>query len=547
MAVAAQTESRASPEEIAELVAAADKIEAERQARAHLYATDFPAFAQDNLVIRPREGADTLFRLNTVQRIVHERAEAQKARTGRVRMIVLKPRQPGISTYVEGRFYWLVRQHKGLRAFILTHQDDATSNLYEMAQRFWVNDPHRPVRDRASAKEMRFAELDSSYRVGTAGSKGVGRSQTIQLFHGSEVAFWPNAEEHAAGVLRAIHDVPGTEVWLESTANGVGGLFYSMTIAAQRGANEYELCFIPWFDHDEYVAEPPEGWRPPEAMKDTQHQWGLTLRQMRWAYETNASLASADGLSPEEWCWRFKQEYPSTVEEAFRSSREGSLISAELVAKARGWLAGPQVPETPTVLGIDLACGGDGEGGDMSVIIDRYGRRLGGKIYKRWREKNTLIAVTHVIDAITRTDPDQVFIDTGGGGAQVYDILVARGFGPILTLVNFGQRADDPRRFANKRAEMWGLLRDWLVDTGGAQIPDDDVLDAEMTSAIGHEDLNQRLKLEPKTKIRQELGYSPDGADAAALTFASPVRKRTRPLVALRSIGPAIADSVAGY
>ena len=62
--------------------------------------------------------------------------------------------------------------------------------------------------------------------VGTAGTRDVGRSKTLQPFHGSEVAFWPNARTHFAGVLQAVPDLPGSEIILESTANGAGGEFH---------------------------------------------------------------------------------------------------------------------------------------------------------------------------------------------------------------------------------------------------------------------------------------------------------------------------------
>ena len=51
----------------------------------------------------------------------------------------------------------------------------------------------KPVTGRANAKELSFELLDSGYKVATAGSAEVGRSETIQYFHGSECAFWPNA------------------------------------------------------------------------------------------------------------------------------------------------------------------------------------------------------------------------------------------------------------------------------------------------------------------------------------------------------------------
>ena len=71
--------------------------------------------------------------------------------------------------------------------FILTHSDQATSNLFEMVGRFHEHCPNtiRPVTGAASAKELSFSELDSGYKIGTAGNKEVGRSATIQMLHGS--------------------------------------------------------------------------------------------------------------------------------------------------------------------------------------------------------------------------------------------------------------------------------------------------------------------------------------------------------------------------
>jgi len=74
--------------------------------------------------------------LNAVQRHIHARLEAQRAACGMVRALILKARQPGVSTYVGARFYWKVTHGRGLRAFILTHRDQATANLFAMAKRF---------------------------------------------------------------------------------------------------------------------------------------------------------------------------------------------------------------------------------------------------------------------------------------------------------------------------------------------------------------------------------------------------------------------------
>ncbi|MEQ9327544.1 MAG: hypothetical protein RJQ21_09630, partial [Rhodospirillales bacterium] len=182
--------------------------------------TDFPHYAERCLRIRTKSGRLVPLRLNAAQRWLHERLEDQLARTGRVRVLVLKARQTGISTCIQGRFFWKITHGRGQRAFILTHKQSATENLFAIARRFHDHCPEvvRPALKASNARELDFARLDSGYRVGTASTDGVGRSDTIQYFHGSEVAFWPHGDAHAAGVLQAIAGDPGTEAILESTA-----------------------------------------------------------------------------------------------------------------------------------------------------------------------------------------------------------------------------------------------------------------------------------------------------------------------------------------
>ena len=180
----------------------------------------------------------------------------------------------------------------GQRVFILTHEEQATRNLFEMVERF-----HDTLRRRAVDRRGQCAascistRSTSGYTVGTAGTRGVGRSATLQLLHGSEVAFWPHAETHAAGVLQAVADEPGTEVILELTANGVGNLFHQMWRDAETGANDYIAVFVPWFWQEEY--------RKPLAAPDfmltaEEHDYaalyGLDDEQMAWRRSKIAEL-----------------------------------------------------------------------------------------------------------------------------------------------------------------------------------------------------------------------------------------------------------------
>ena len=117
-------------------------------------ASDFEAYAESALVIRTKSGSLVPFLLNSSQRFVHDRLERQLEETGQVRAVVLKGRQQGVSTYVGGRFYHKSTHRRGFRTHILTHLDEATSNLFEMTQRFHDHCPDdlKPETGTASAK-----------------------------------------------------------------------------------------------------------------------------------------------------------------------------------------------------------------------------------------------------------------------------------------------------------------------------------------------------------------------------------------------------------
>ena len=217
---------------------------------------DFKFFSENFFKIRTKNGEIKPFILNRAQLYIYEQLEKQKRETGKVRAIILKGRQQGCSTFIQARFFHLTITNRGIKTFILTHEAEATKNLFAMTKRYYENLPSglcpKAVKD--SSKELRFESLDSGYAVGTAGNKGAGRSQTIQLCHCSEVAFFPHAQEHAKGLLQAIGTQDGTEIIMESTANGIGNYFHSVYKAAESGKSDFIAIFVPWFWQPEYTA-----------------------------------------------------------------------------------------------------------------------------------------------------------------------------------------------------------------------------------------------------------------------------------------------------
>lgn len=483
--------------------------EKERQIRLRLK-NDFSHYASKCLKIRSKNGEIRPFLLNTAQKFVHEKVEQQKREKGWIRAIMMKGRQQGISTYVEGRFYWRVTHSFGTRAFILTHDNDATNNLFEMAQRYHEYCPPvvKPRIDASNAKELIFGGLDSGYKLGTAGNKAVGRSSTIQLLHGSEVAYWPNATEHAKGILQAVPNAPGTEIFFESTANGIGNYFHEQWQLAEAGQSDFIPIFVPWYWQEEYCREPEERLILSDEEAELVELYQLTDAQLNWRrYKIiELSVGGLDGTKA------FMQEYPCSAVEAFQTTGEDCFINPSIVMVARKCDADPY---GHLVIGCDPARFGD----DRTAIIRRRTRKAYGLEFHAKKDTMEIANLMHRI--IQLENPRLVCIDIGGLGAGVYDRLCELGHREILVAVNGGESPFEETLYYNKRAEMWGLMKNWLIGQP-AEIPDDDALHADLCSPRYKYDSKTRIMLEKKEDMKKRGLRSPDGGDALALTFAMP-------------------------
>lgn len=487
---------------------------------------NFPLYAESCLKIKTKSGALKPFVFNQAQMYIHTRLEQQLQDIGKVRALILKGRQQGCSTYVGGRFYHKSSLRFGTSVYILTHEQAATDNLFGMAQRYHKYTPLKPTLGKSNAKEMVFSKLDGGYKVGTAGVKAGGRSGTAQLFHGSEVAFWPNDTDQFSGVVQNIPDEPGTEIILESTANGVTGEFYERWQQAEAGIGEYIAIFVPWFWDPGYKKRVPEDFKLYEAK---QHE-DDTL--------TEVEYAALHGLTDQQMYWRrmkihelgpvkFMQEYPATADEAFQTTGHDSFIKPIDVLRARkANLEG----NGPLVVGVDPSRYGK----DRFSIAWRRGRKV-EKVRRRDKVETT-DAAQWIKKIIDDDEPSKVFIDAGGGGDRIYDIVISFGekYEAVMELVNFGSSPEEPYETLedgserpgpkNRRAEMWMRSRDWLKQAGGADIPDEGVLQSDACAPGYKYDVRtQHLVLESKEQMRARKVRSPDDWDAIALTFASVV------------------------
>lgn len=299
-------------------------------------------------------GAMVPFALNPAQRIVHAVAERQLKEHNMVRCVILKARRMGLSTYVQGRLFYRAATRKNKNVYIVTHSKQATSTMFRMARRFEENLPEliKPEMKYSGKQEMVWSKLGSQYGLATVGGKDV-RGDKIDLLHCSEVAFWgESGEEYLLGVLNSVVQGYGTEVFLESTANGVGGIFYDrFWDAYSNPGSGWEAIFLPWYIFEEYQ-KPFKDEEEKEKFIEELGQnpiYGGEEEEKLLEVETEFDVGNGEKLefyiTPEHLNWRretirincngdidqFRQEYPTTAREAFITTGRGVFAKDSLL------------------------------------------------------------------------------------------------------------------------------------------------------------------------------------------------------------------------
>lgn len=275
---------------------------------------DYKFYSRNCVKIRTKEGEILPLVLNKVQEKLNALVEKQLRETGRVRIVILKARQQGLSTYVHGWLYWYLSQHRAKKGIVVAHVADSTRALFDMYRRTHAEMPSllKPSTKYSSRKELKFDVLDSGLMVATAGGDSIVRGETITHAHLSEVAFWPKATaaENMNGLLKGVPNTAGTAVFIESTANGMSGPFYEFWKGAIEGTNGFIPFFSPWFDSPEYRESVSENFERTYEEEELVALYGLDNEQLMFR-RINIAQNGREA---------FMQEYPSNAEEAFISS-----------------------------------------------------------------------------------------------------------------------------------------------------------------------------------------------------------------------------------
>jgi hypothetical protein len=295
---------------------------------------DLRLYAQACLIIRKKSSAFSPLVFNEAQRIVHEQLSTQLKTTGRIRAVILKARQEGVSTLVAARFFRAIHLWPGIVALVIADSLTRAGALYDIYDRYYNNLPPelKPVRTRrANQRSVKFSH-DSELSVRPATDTEAGRAITVHRVHASELAYWGDqADETWISLMQSVPD-QGSEVIVESTAKGAGGLFHRLWEDAEAGESGWIAIFLPWWIHEEYEREPdaeivdaitkePDDFEKQALEEGFQYRGKthiLTLPKLAWRRATIVEKFGGDPRHPSKDAIRqFQQEYPATAEEAF--------------------------------------------------------------------------------------------------------------------------------------------------------------------------------------------------------------------------------------
>ncbi|MEA4816193.1 MAG: hypothetical protein VB120_04970 [Lachnospiraceae bacterium] len=296
-------------------------------------------YIESFLRIKTKENKIEYLNMNEPQLKLYNTIKAMYEEKKPVRIIILKARQMGFSTLTEAVIFHRTATKENVNSLIIAHKEEATTNLFNMSKLFYEELPEilKPMKKASNAKELIFENptsdtaekkkkpgLRSKIKCATAGGIGVGRSDTLSNVHASEYAFWEGDKKSTLnGLMQAVPQNAETMVIIESTANGYEE-FKELWDMAVCGENDFVPLFFPWFMLGEYKKE-YTGFEFTDYERKLMRLYLLTPEQISWRRWCIKNNCGGDETL-------FKQEYPSSPEEAFITTGN-SVFSKENIIK----------------------------------------------------------------------------------------------------------------------------------------------------------------------------------------------------------------------
>lgn len=295
--------------------------------------------------IRDKRGRLIPFMPNKVQKRYYT-VKKHNIDNGRRNFLILKARRMGMTTYEQWENFHIAKFQDNQSVITVAHEKESTQIIFNIAKLFY--DKLHPAFQEGLAKsnkrEIVFPLRNSSFYIGTAGSKGFGRGQTLQKAHCSEVAFWPGKIDEVDNLMLGISEATSEgSVVAETTANGRDNWFFHAWEGAKKGTNNWVPIFFPWYEDEEYQIIKNDYSEITDSLDDEEKElmekYSLSFSQLLWRREKIKSLRSLR---------KFNQEYPKDDMTAFLVS--GHTFFDISILEKLITLAKPAIPKTKELI-----------------------------------------------------------------------------------------------------------------------------------------------------------------------------------------------------
>ena len=250
-----------------------------------------------------------------------------------ISLLVLKGRQQGFTTLVTAYQLSCSILNRNFQGFTLADKSDNSEAIFQNKAKFpysQLPEALKPTEKYNNRKQLLFEKINSSWAVDTA-TKDVGRSRTVNFFHGSECAFWKDGIAPIQGALGEAFTKNCIKIY-ESTANGYND-YQKMW-----DSGVHINCFYEWWKTKEYKVS----FHNEQMTKDFLHEIDV---KKGWIWDRLRWLRDEKHLEPEQlfWYWNkfdkyldkdlIKQEYPCTPHEAFLLSGKNVFDTAIILER----------------------------------------------------------------------------------------------------------------------------------------------------------------------------------------------------------------------
>lgn len=248
-------------------------------------------------------------------------------------LLVLKGRQQGFTTLITAYQLACTILNRNFQGFTLADKSDNAETIFQNKAKFpysQLPEALHPTEKFNNRRQYLFEKLNSSWSVDTA-TKDVGRSRTVNFFHGSECAFWKDGISPIQAALGEAFTKNCIKIY-ESTANGYND-YQKMW-----DSGVFINCFYEWWKTKEYRISFPND-------EEKQKFLDFIPSKNEWINQRLTWLMNDVGLEPEQLYWYFKkyegyidkrlikQEYPCSPREAFLLSGANVFDTEKLLSR----------------------------------------------------------------------------------------------------------------------------------------------------------------------------------------------------------------------